>query len=112
MDPATAMFSKKGERRVRKSQTVRSSYTMSTLPYFFTSLVLRSPLYARKTRCLTHDDKEVIRHLQKASVRPNDFTFRYSELLDSLWQRRDSESQTRVSYTPNTDPLQFKDVEQ
>ena len=45
--------------------------------------------------------KDVIRHLQKASVRPNDFTSRYSELLDRLWQRKDSETQTRVSQTPN-----------
>ncbi len=45
--------------------------------------------------------KDVIRHLQKASVRPNDFTSRYSELLDRLWQRKDSETQTRVSHTPN-----------
>jgi len=43
--------------------------------------------------------KDVIRHLQKASVRPNDFTSRYSELLDRLWQRKDSETQAR-----STDP--------
>lgn len=43
--------------------------------------------------------KDVIRHLQKASVRPNDFTSRYSELLDRLWQRKDSEIQAR-----STDP--------
>lgn len=50
---------------------------------------------------IRHMIKDVIRHLQKASVRPNDFTSRYSELLDRLWQRKDSETQTRVSQTPN-----------
>jgi hypothetical protein len=39
--------------------------------------------------------KDVIRRLQKASVRPNDFTSRYSELLDRLWQRKDSETQNQ-----------------
>jgi hypothetical protein len=33
--------------------------------------------------------RDVIRHLQKASVRPNDFTSRYSQLLERLWQRKD-----------------------
>ncbi|KAH9211155.1 hypothetical protein DL95DRAFT_437358 [Leptodontidium sp. 2 PMI_412] len=50
---------------------------------------------------IRHMIKDVIRHLQKASVRANDFTSRYSELLDRLWQRKDSETQTRVSQTPN-----------
>ncbi|KAG4433047.1 hypothetical protein IFR05_011465 [Cadophora sp. M221] len=50
---------------------------------------------------IRHMIKDVIRHLQKASVRANDFTSRYSELLDRLWQRKDSETQTRASQTPN-----------
>ncbi|KAE8441359.1 hypothetical protein EG329_005462 [Mollisiaceae sp. DMI_Dod_QoI] len=49
---------------------------------------------------IRHMIKDVIRRLQKASVRPNDFTSRYSELLDRLWQRKDSETQTRVAQTP------------
>ena len=45
---------------------------------------------------------DVIRRLQKASVRPNDFSSRYSELLDRLWQRKDSESQAQSrAKTPN-----------
>ena len=45
---------------------------------------------------------DVIRRLQKASVRPNDFSSRYSELLDRLWQRKDCESQAQSrSKTPN-----------
>jgi hypothetical protein len=48
--------------------------------------------------------KDVIRHLQKASVRPNDFTSRYSELLDRLWQRKDSETQARSDPTTNPNP--------
>ena len=47
--------------------------------------------------------KDVIRRLQKASVRPNDFTSRYSELLDRLWQRKDSENQSRLNSTVTTD---------
>jgi hypothetical protein len=43
--------------------------------------------------------KDVIRRLQKASVRPNDFTSRYSELLERLWQRKDSEPQSRLNST-------------
>jgi hypothetical protein len=39
---------------------------------------------------IRHMIKDVIRRLQKASVRPNDFTSRYSELLDRLWQRKDT----------------------
>src|SRR6266536_1246827 len=52
---------------------------------------------------------DVIRHLQKASVRPNDFTSRYSELLDRLWQRKDSEVQSHSqsqSRPPNPAPSQ------
>ncbi|KAF8856184.1 hypothetical protein BDZ45DRAFT_654488 [Acephala macrosclerotiorum] len=49
---------------------------------------------------IRHMIKDVIRRLQKASVRPNDFTSRYSELLDRLWQRKDSESQSRITLTP------------
>jgi hypothetical protein len=41
--------------------------------------------------------KDVIRRLQKASVRPNDFTSRYSELLDRLWQRKDTPPQMQAS---------------
>jgi hypothetical protein len=45
---------------------------------------------------------DVIRRLQKASVRPNDFSSRYSELLDRLWQRKDTESQAQSrAKTPN-----------
>lgn len=33
--------------------------------------------------------RDLIRHLRKASVRPNDFTSRYSQLLERLWQRKD-----------------------
>jgi hypothetical protein len=45
---------------------------------------------------------DVIRRLQKASTRPNDFSSRYSELLDRLWQRKDSESQAESrAKTPN-----------
>jgi hypothetical protein len=36
--------------------------------------------------------RDVIRHLQKASVRPNDFTSRYSQLLERLWQRKDGQN--------------------
>ena len=36
--------------------------------------------------------RDVIRHLQKASVRPNDFTSRYSQLLERLWQRKDEQN--------------------
>jgi hypothetical protein len=36
--------------------------------------------------------RDVIRHLQKASVRPNDFTSRYSQLLERLWQRKDGKN--------------------
>jgi len=46
--------------------------------------------------------KDVIRRLQKASVRPNDFTSRYSELLDRLWQRKDSEIQARLNNTSSS----------
>ncbi|KUJ08162.1 uncharacterized protein LY89DRAFT_599883 [Mollisia scopiformis] len=38
---------------------------------------------------IRHMIKDVTLRLQKASVRPNDFTSRYSELLDRLWQRKD-----------------------
>lgn len=50
--------------------------------------------------------KDVIRRLQKASVRPNDFTSRYSELLDRLWQRKDSDTQaqSRVPQNPPNGP--------
>jgi len=47
--------------------------------------------------------KDVIRRLQKASVRPNDFTSRYSELLERLWQRKDSEPQSRLNSTAVVD---------
>ena len=40
---------------------------------------------------------DVIRRLQKASVRPNDFTSRYSQLLERLWQRKDGESRVNRS---------------
>ena len=46
--------------------------------------------------------KDVIRNLQKASVRPNDFHSRYSELLDRLWQRKDNEIQARATADPTT----------
>jgi len=46
--------------------------------------------------------KDVIRNLQKASVRPNDFHSRYSELLDRLWQRKDTEIQARATADPTT----------
>ena len=36
--------------------------------------------------------RDVIRHLLKASVRPNDFTSRYSQLLERLWQRKDDQN--------------------
>lgn len=36
--------------------------------------------------------RDVIRQLQKASVRPNDFTSRYSQLLERLWQRKDEQN--------------------
>lgn len=36
--------------------------------------------------------RDLIRNLQKASVRPNDFTSRYSQLLERLWQRKDSQN--------------------
>jgi hypothetical protein len=42
---------------------------------------------------------DVIRHLQKASVRPNDFTSRYSQLLERLWQRKDGEPRMNNSTT-------------
>ena len=48
---------------------------------------------------------DVIRHLQKASVRPNDFTSRYSQLLERLWQRKDSEP--RISHSNTTLPDGF-----
>ena len=44
--------------------------------------------------------RDVIRHLQKASVRPNDFTSRYSQLLERLWQRKDGQNGT-ISNTNN-----------
>ncbi|MBW1279632.1 hypothetical protein, partial [Escherichia coli] len=51
---------------------------------------------------IRHMINDVIRRLQKASVRPNDFSSRYSELLDRLWQRKDSESQAQSrAKTPN-----------
>lgn len=49
---------------------------------------------------IRHMIKDVIRHLQKASVRPNDFHSRYSELLDRLWQRKDTEIQARATAEP------------
>lgn len=53
---------------------------------------------------IRHMIKDVIRHLQKASVRPNDFTSRYSELLERLWQRKDSEIDPR-SFDPTTNTV-------
>lgn len=41
--------------------------------------------------------KDVIKHLHKASVRPNDFSSRYSALLDRLWKRKDCEVRSRTS---------------
>lgn len=46
--------------------------------------------------------KDVIRRLQKASVRPNDFTSRYSELLDRLWQRKDVPTPTPAPTHPSS----------
>ncbi|RDW77497.1 hypothetical protein BP6252_05550 [Coleophoma cylindrospora] len=39
---------------------------------------------------IRHLISDVILQLQKASVRPNDFTSRYSSLLEKLWQRKDA----------------------
>ncbi|KAH8752075.1 hypothetical protein BGZ57DRAFT_99656 [Hyaloscypha finlandica] len=51
---------------------------------------------------IRHMIKDVIRNLQKASVRPNDFHSRYSELLDRLWQRKDTEIQARATTDPTS----------
>ncbi|KAL2062119.1 hypothetical protein VTL71DRAFT_6385 [Oculimacula yallundae] len=51
---------------------------------------------------IRHMIKDVILHLQKASVRPNDFTSRYSELLERLWQRKDND-QNRPNSTSRPD---------
>jgi hypothetical protein len=45
--------------------------------------------------------RDVIRHLQKASVRPNDFTSRYSQLLERLWQRKDGQNAANGLSTNN-----------
>ena len=59
-------------------------------------------LSAQEKKGIRHMINDVIRRLQKASVRPNDFSSRYSELLDRLWQRKDSESQAQSrAKTPN-----------
>lgn len=59
-------------------------------------------LSAQEKLGIRHMINDVIRRLQKASVRPNDFSSRYSELLDRLWQRKDSESQAQSrAKTPN-----------
>jgi hypothetical protein len=46
--------------------------------------------------------RDVIRHLQKASVRPNDFTSRYSQLLERLWQRKDGQNGVNNNSVNNT----------
>jgi hypothetical protein len=46
--------------------------------------------------------RDVIRHLQKASVRTNDFTSRYSQLLERLWQRKDQSSNNSSSHNSST----------
>lgn len=62
-------------------------------------------LSAQEKKGIRHMINDVIRQLQKASVRPNDFSSRYSELLDRLWQRKDSESQAQSrAKTPNPIP--------
>ena len=48
--------------------------------------------------------RDVIRHLQKASVRPNDFTSRYSQLLERLWQRKDGQNAAN-GLSANNPPL-------
>jgi hypothetical protein len=48
--------------------------------------------------------RDVIRHLQKASVRPNDFTSRYSQLLERLWQRKDGQNGVSSNNTNENAP--------
>jgi hypothetical protein len=46
---------------------------------------------------------DAILRLRKASVRPYDFASRYSQLLELLWQRKDSE--TRENAAEDTAPV-------
>lgn len=47
--------------------------------------------------------RDVIRNLQKASVRSNDFTSRYSQLIDRLWQRKDGQNNINNSMQASTE---------